>query len=64
MIDLESERGRLPADFAFKPHYAPVRQGIFDCIARICAMIPAEAHLGSISATATWMGSISSSPRI
>ncbi|QMW47001.1 hypothetical protein COH20_002124 [Aspergillus flavus] len=46
VIDLEYERGRLPDDFPFKPHFAPVKQGVLGRIQRLCAGIPGEVHVG------------------
>ncbi|KAI9043657.1 uncharacterized protein KD926_003007 [Aspergillus affinis] len=43
---LEHERGRLPADYLFRPQFAPVRQGLLDRIRRLCVNIPPEVHLG------------------
>ena len=46
VIDLEYERGRFPDDFPFKPHFAPVKQGVLDRIQRLCAGIPGDVQVG------------------
>ncbi|KAE8307807.1 hypothetical protein BDV41DRAFT_568781 [Aspergillus transmontanensis] len=46
VIDLEYERDRLPNDFPFMPHFAPVKQGVLDRIQHLCAGIPGEVDIG------------------
>ncbi|KAA8641776.1 hypothetical protein EYZ11_007018 [Aspergillus tanneri] len=45
VMDLEYERGRFPDHF-FKPHFAPIKQGVLDRIRRLCVGIPVEVHVG------------------